>query len=258
MAGSDRIIDDRIFDGFSRISLEDMGKVKLMNRVDTKFVANIRQLKALLQRMESEYYIQDIENQLNMPYYTRYFDTAELDMFYQHQRGKKVRQKIRLRLYEGSMDLPFLEVKSKNNKGRTSKKRILMEDGENLAFYDEFLDKHAFYPFTVLLPAIENHFYRMTLVNRDMTERVTIDTELSFHNPLTRLDKEFPDLCIVEWKKDGRVLNSFLERNLRDLHIHQMGFSKYCIGVATTTELLRLNRLKQKLRMVDKIRKGLR
>ena len=40
---------------------------------------------------------------------------------------------------------------------------------------------------------------------------------------------------------------------LRDLHIHQTGFSKCCIGMVTTNPQLKQNNFKQKLRMLRKI-----
>ena len=40
---------------------------------------------------------------------------------------------------------------------------------------------------------------------------------------------------------------------LRKLHIQSAGFSKYCIGSALTVSHLKCNRLKPKLRMLNKI-----
>ena len=57
-------------------------------------------------------------------------------MYLAHQNGRVIREKIRVRTYVSS-GLTFLEVKNKNNKGRTDKKRIrvqgvnsLRQDGE--------------------------------------------------------------------------------------------------------------------------------
>ena len=245
---------DRVVESLpGRISLEDMGKVRLMNRTDTKFVTHISKIASLLEIASEEYLVQEIDGRLNMPYFTRYYDTPTCHMYYEHQRGKKNRQKIRTRLYEGSMELPFLEIKTKNNKGRTKKKRILMEEGEELFVYSEFMGEHSMYLIEDLLPKIDNHFYRITLVNKNLTERITIDSQIEFHNLETDTIKELDNLGIIEWKRTGRNNISGLERIIRDLRIGQSGFSKYCMGMAMTDERLSHNRLKPKIRMVERL-----
>lgn len=248
------MIDSSIINSFKPISLEEMGKVKLMNRIDTKFVTDIDRLQELLRKAsEAGYMIQQIDGESNMPYYTRYYDTADVQMFYQHQRGKKNRQKIRVRRYEGSDTPPFIEIKSKNNKGRTKKKRVAMVNDREIAPHFDFLSSNSNYDPSSLMPHIENHFYRITLVNRDMTERITVDSSLEFHNLVTGKRVSLDNIGIIEWKRDGRSSKSELDSILRDLRIHQSGFSKYCVGMAVTNPELRQNRLKKKLRMIRSI-----
>lgn len=250
-----RSLDNILLDKFSTISLEEMGKVKLMNRVDSKFVTTVQKIAELLEAAKEDYFMQEINGEKNMPYYTCYYDTEDVDMFYQHVRGKKTRQKIRHRLYEGSMTIPFLEIKNKNNKGRTKKKRVSMEEGELLNLYWDFIEDNSFYTSENLEPQIENHFYRITLVNRDMTERITIDTSLEFRNFKTGNKTALPEIGIIEWKRDGVSGKSGLGALLRTLQIHESGFSKYCIGMALTNPGLKQNRLKPKLRLIEKLSK---
>lgn len=247
------MIEESIFENFSTISLEEMEKVRLMNRIDSKYITNESNLRALLEIISQRYYVQEIESMHNMPYSTLYFDTPDADMFYQHVRGKKTRQKIRTRIYEGSMDIPFLEIKMKNNKGRTRKKRVLMENGEELLTYLDFLTKHTNYEIGSLIPQVRNHFRRVTLVNLEMTERITIDTDIQFQNIVSLQEKKLHNLGIIEWKRDGVSCKSGLENILRSLHIHESGFSKYCMGMALTNPILRHNRLKPKIRLMEKI-----
>ena len=248
-----QLIDNSITDSFEPISLEEMGKVRLMNRVDTKYVTSIDKIQKLLRLASEGYMIQQIDGQSNMPYYTRYYDTVDTDMFYQHQRGKKNRQKVRVRHYEGSNTPPFVEIKTKNNKGRTKKKRISMDMGTGLRHYHDFLQRHSNYNPVSLIPHIENHFYRITLVNKEMTERITIDTNLEFHNLITDERINLPNIGIIEWKRDGQSSKSELGSLLKDLRIHKSGFSKYCIGMAATNSELRQNRLKKRLRKIERI-----
>lgn len=247
------MIDPAILNSFKTISLEEMGKVRLMNRIDTKYVTTVEKIAQLLRMASSEYLIQEIDGKSNMPYYTRYYDTANVHMFYQHQRGKKNRQKIRIRHYEESTSLPFVEIKTKNNKGRTKKKRVEMSEGSELTPYFDFLNSNSGYDPSTLIPHIENHFYRITLVNKDMTERITIDTNLEFHNLTTDRRLNLDNLGIIEWKRDGNSNKSMLDKILKELRIQQSGFSKYCIGMAVTNPDLRQNRMKKKLRKIERI-----
>lgn len=247
------MIDSAILDSFKTISLDEMGKVRLMNRVDTKYVTSIERIIGLLKLASDDYMIQEISGRSNMPYYTRYYDTDNVQMFYQHQRGKKNRQKIRVRLYEECDTLPFIEIKTKNNKGRTHKKRVVMDNGSDIAHYSDFINKHSLYEPSSLIPHIENHFYRITLVNKELTERITIDSNLEFHNLTTDKRISLDNIGIIEWKRDGINCKSPFDLILKNLHIHPCGFSKYCIGMAATNPCLKQNRLKQKLRMINRL-----
>jgi hypothetical protein len=147
-----------------------------------------------------------------------------------------------------------MEVKTKNNHGRTKKKRI---EVCNMNLADEekrqFLAKHLRYDVDSLVPALNNHFSRITLVNKAKTERLTIDSSLRFNNLQNGCERDMADLVIIELKRDGLVFSPVLEM-LRQLRIHPHGFSKYCMGSALTCNgQLPVNRFKRKLIEVDKI-----
>lgn len=244
-----------ILESFPTIALEEMDKVRLMNRVDTKYVTTLPCLMHLLEMATGEYHVQQIGDRVNMPYYTCYFDTPDCDMFAQHQRGRKTRQKIRLRVYEDS-GTSFIEIKNKNNKGRTSKKRMPAFDGEGIMQYSDFIRSHSHYVPEFLLPQIRNRFRRITLVNNLMTERLTIDTDLRFSNPVTGLECSPEGIVIIELKREGDC-HSPVAGMLRELRIHPGGFSKYCVGMALTNGSLKQNRLKPKLHWVRRMCKGM-
>ncbi len=245
-------ISDRL-KAFRTISLGEMGKVKLMNRIDTKFVTTVDKIIGLLGVLSENYMVQEIDGESYLPYYTKYFDTADVDMFYQHQRGKKNRQKVRVRRYESGSTPPFVEIKTKNNKGRTKKKRVEMVNGTDLTRYEPFFSDYCRYNPSLLVPQIENHFYRITLVNRDMTERITIDLAVEFHNVKTNMSHHLNNIGIIEWKRDGRRGSSGLDSILRRMKIHPSGFSKYCVGMALTNPKLNRNRIKKKIRRINKM-----
>ena len=223
-----------------------------MNRTDTKFVTTLTMLRQLLQMAQTDYYVQEIDGQRNMLYDTTYFDTDHYDMYNVHQHGHSNRQKIRFRTYVSS-NLQFMEVKTKNNHGRTKKKRIEVSD---MDLHDdvkrEFLGRTLRYDIDCLMPHMHNYFHRITLVNKGKTERLTIDTQLQFNNIVSGQHKDMGDLVIIELKRDGMVYSPVLQM-LRDLHIHPHGFSKYCMGAAMTNDSLLVNRFKEKLRDVDRI-----
>ncbi len=242
-----------ILESFDPITLEQMSSVKLMNRTDTKFVTNVEKLMQLLEMAQTDYYVQDIDGGRNLQYDTTYFDTTDYDMYRQHQCGHTNRQKIRFRTYCVS-GLQFMEVKTKNNHGRTKKKRIEVTD---MDLNDEekrlFLGKHLRYGVNTLQPALNNHFSRITLVNKGKTERLTIDSGLRFNNLQSGQQLDMGQLVIIELKRDGLVFSPVLEM-LRQLRIQPHGFSKYCMGSALTgSTLLPVNRFKRKLIEVNKL-----
>lgn len=240
---------------FAPISLDEMSGVKLMNRTDTKFVTNTAKLHQLLMLAQQDYYVQEISGERNLEYDTTYFDTMSFDMYNQHQWGHTNRQKIRFRTYCIS-GLQFMEVKTKNNHGRTKKKRIEVGD---MDLKDEakrlFLGRHLRYGVDTLQPALNNHFSRITLVNKAKTERLTIDSGLRFRNLLNNEEKDMGNLVVIELKRDGLQPSPVLEM-LRQLRIQPHGFSKYCMGSALTgRDHLSVNRFKRKLIEVNKLLK---
>ena len=243
---------DDLLQQFPPISLSEMSSVKLMNRTDTKFLTTVSGLCELLQMAQEDYYVQEIDGHRVAEYQTTYFDTTGHDMFYEHQHGHANRQKLRFRSYVSS-NLLFMEVKTKNNHGRTKKKRIAVDD-LNLqdAVKADFLGRHLRYAAGPLIPVVRNRFKRITLVNRAKTERLTIDLCVNFYGMQTGRDCDMGPLVIIELKRDGLGFSPVLAM-LRELRIHPHGFSKYCFGLALTTPGLRLNRLKPKMVEVRKI-----
>lgn len=238
----------------NHITLDEMGSVKLMNRVDTKYVVHLSTLCTILRRSVGLYRVQIINDEARQAYFTTYLDTCNLDMYMTHHNGHKSREKIRVRTYLNSGST-FLEVKNKSNKGRTDKKRIEVESVERVynSRVFNFLSNVAKYNLDEIIPVLSNKFRRITLVNHAMTERLTIDTDIVFSNLLTDLSASLDEIAIIEVKRDERV-ESPIMKILSDLRVKQMGFSKYCIGTAMTNNNIRKNRFKQRLHCIDKLK----
>ena len=243
-----------ILQDFRPITLDEMSGIKLMNRIDTKFVTTRDRLLLLLDMARDEYRAQDLRGNRLSRYDTTYFDTDDFAMYRIHQAGHAGRQKIRFRTYVSS-NLQFMEVKTKNNHGRTKKKRIPVSD-MNLADEQKrlFLAAHLRYDADSLQPAIRNQFDRITLVNHAKTERLTIDTNLAFHSLVSGEERQMNPLVVIELKRDGLCYSPVLEM-LRQLRIQPHGFSKYCMGSALTNAQLPVNRFKEKLIEINKILK---
>lgn len=255
-----------VFDGIlgrmTPITLSEMESIKLMNRIDTKFIANSDNLPAILEMAHQHgYYAQEINGSRIAEYDTLYYDTADLAMYTMHHNRQLRRQKIRVRKYIGS-DLTFLEVKNKTNTGRTKKKRRQIPEGDfpvNLTSslsktpdVQEFIAQKSRFPVESLLPQLHTRFSRITLVNKAHTERLTIDFHLTWVNDVTKRTAEFSKLMIIELKQDGHA-ESEMKDILSNLHIHPAKMSKYCIGVALTNPQAKLNRFKPKIRKINRI-----
>lgn len=237
------------------ITLDEMHAIRLMNRTDTKFVTDRVTLERLLDLARGNYYSQETCGKRVSPYCTTYWDgVAEHEMFRSHLCGHSPRTKVRVRTYLDTHDT-FLEIKKKNNHGKTSKKRIAVPSLEavmNERAGEEFLNGLTGYTFADIRPTLGNRFNRITLVNFGKTERLTIDFDLVFHNYETGFDEIMDNIVIIELKRDGRASSPILSI-LRQLRVKPAGFSKYCIGSAVTNPDLRQNRFKPRLRKIDKI-----
>ncbi|MBQ2608005.1 MAG: polyphosphate polymerase domain-containing protein [Paludibacteraceae bacterium] len=238
-----------------------MESVKLMNRIDTKFAVPLSVLPAILRAAQADYYAQEIDGRRIATYDTMYYDTDTLDMYIRHHDRQLVRQKIRVRQYVDS-HLTFLEIKRKNNKGRTKKKRISVPGfairsntvghGKQDVKVADFIEQKSRYHWQEITPHLRTTFRRITLVNRAKTERLTIDMDLVWENVVSGLTMTYPNLVIIELKRDGNQ-PSKMTHIMQDLRIHPLKISKYCIGTALTTPGLKQNRFKKKIRSIEKM-----
>ena len=248
-----------IVDGMKPITLDEMSGVKLMNRIDTKYLVTEAQLKAILLRIRDGYFAQEVEGKRLAAYSTVYYDTPELTMYLIHHNRHLVRDKVRVRTYVDSR-LTFCEVKHKSNKGRTKKKRIAVEPIPDITDNPEaaaFLAERLPYPVDTLSPHLVTIFDRFTLVNYGKTERLTIDCNLRFDNLRNGATASMSPLVVMELKQDGRA-QSLLKDVLFDMRIQPFKVSKYCIGTCLTRPDVKQNRFKKKLRVIERMRNGAR
>jgi len=236
---------------FPKVNLDDLDKVKLMNRVDLKYCIHINKLPAILKAIQSDYSLLEIQDKIIFEYDNTYFDTPDNQMYKSHQNGKKNRFKIRIRKYVQS-DINFLEVKFKNNKGRTIKERIERSDFQsNFTNHElQFIEQSSSFSGHQLEPKIRSFFNRFTLVDNEFTERVTIDIFPGFKN--NEREIILNNLVIIEIKQSKTSKPALITKILKEYKISKQGFSKYCIGRSLLEEEIKRNNFKPLLLKIKK------
>lgn len=228
-----------------------MDSVKLMDRTDTKFVFNSVELPSILSELTTDYKVLEINNARISKYESLYFDTPNFDLYHKHQTGKLNRYKIRFRRYVES-NLNFFEVKFKNNKGRTIKNRVKQEEVFRTIQHQakELLNDKTNLLSENLEPKIWVNYSRITLVNKNSPERVTIDLNLHFIKD--DQIKYIQNLIIAEVKQDRTSSSPFMKL-MKKHHVRQGSISKYCFGIVTFFEKIKQNNFKPKLIPIKKI-----
>lgn len=246
------LISNNILYDFNPIELSDLNKVQLLNRKDTKYVLNMAQLQPILEKLLQSYNILKIDNNLTFEYDNKYFDTENFLFYYQHHNEKRNRYKIRFRNYR-SINKTYFEIKTKNNKNRTVKKRLLSEHSqENFSDAEiNLINQITGISHEDLNQSLNVRFSRMTLVDYQFNERLTIDTNLVVKNGKDH--KIFENLVIAEIKQSKYNPKSPFIKSLRELKISEMKFSKYCMGMIHLYDHLKKNRFKPKLFSINKI-----
>ena len=237
---------------FNRISLKDLDKVQLLNRKDTKFVFSQNKLLQLLDRLKPFYRILEIEGKRTFIYDNTYFDTDEFFFYTQHHNECRKRFKVRHRKYCETND-QYFEIKIKDNKNRTIKKRLKINDGNGHFGEEEkrLISETIGLSPQHLNPKLNMQFSRITLADKSFSERLTIDTNLSVLNGTG--SKMFDQLVISEIKQKKYNPKSNFIRILRNLKIPEMRFSKYCMGMLHVNRGIKYNRFKPKLLRINKI-----
>ncbi|MDF1559187.1 MAG: polyphosphate polymerase domain-containing protein [Bacteroidales bacterium] len=245
-----------ILQGFEPVGLDGTYNVRYMNRVDTKYLFPVSKLPLLLRSVRSVYSALEIDNEREFCYKTVYFDTPDLVFYLQHVTGKLNRTKVRVRSYE-SNGLTFLEVKQKSNKGRTSKtrqeKEKVMDGMDHLEESHEFLEELISADSTSLKPVLNTGFTRITLVNLQHAERITVDYNITWNN-LKGECLKMPYLAIAEIKSEKSTALSPFFMQLKSQGIRSTGFSKYVTGMALLNGATKQNNIKPKFLLLNRIR----
>lgn len=241
---------------FDPVGLNEMEGVRLMNRKDTKYLFSVEQLPAVLKELNSNYSVLEIDGFRVHCYESLYFDTGSFKFYIDHHNGKLNRHKVRHRKYVES-ELNFVEVKSKNNKGMTRKRRMeissmLFPQTALSEEEEEFVRKWQDVDPESLNATLNVEFSRLALVDKKFRERITIDVGLSYSVNEKRT-KAPGDIVVAEVKRGSASDPSDFMAIMRRLRIQPTQFSKYCFGINLLYPLVKYNLFKPKNMAYNKL-----
>ncbi len=239
---------------FRPITLSEMDNVTLLNRMDTKYVFEVEKLPSFLEKIKDGYRVLEANPLRYTNYDSLYYDTPDFKLYFTHHRGKSGRYKIRFRSYNDTK-LFFLEIKHKNNKGRTDKSRKRKEEIEQTLSPDsiEYIKRKSSVDATQLEPKLQVEFSRLTFVNNEENERATIDFNLRFRRNGTQVS--LPGIVVAEIKQSKFSVKSGAIAALRELKVREENMSKYCVGASLVYPHLKQNNFKEKIHKINKLHK---
>ncbi len=251
-----------LFAGFAPVSLDALNqKAAMLERLDNKYLVRESVLRDALPELMRHFDVLEIDGKRAFTYDTCYFDDAEHHSYFDHHQGRRRRCKVRVRRYNDAQ-LCFVEVKLKDRRGQTIKKRMpyaldkygTLDASANdhvnrcyLGLYGQAFEHQ-------LQPVIEMRYRRITLVAREGGERMTIDAELSFRAG-EHCRHAADDVLVIETKSANG--NGLADKVLRALHQHPThGCSKYCVGMAALQAVQRHNKFLPALRKLEVLPAG--
>jgi hypothetical protein len=239
-----------LLERFPALTLADLDRVSLQDRMDTKFVFPETLLARILDELiHAGYGILQINDCRAFGYSSTYFDTENYELYKRHACGKLNRYKVRLRRYLDT-DASYFEVKFKNNRGRTLKNRVKLHDGNEESASTRLVAESTPYQFSNLHPCLVVDFNRITLVSPDFKERLTLDMDLSYKLS----DKQWKvDGLVIAELKQNRAETSFFSQLMKRCHVRPSPLSKYCLGMSKLAEGVKSNNFKPQILMVKKI-----
>ena len=246
---------EEILNEFEPISLQQMDKVKLQDRIDTKFMLLENMLPVVLKKMQENYFVLNIKDIRYNHYETLYFDTEDFEHYLRHHNGRVNRYKFRARRYVES-NLNFFEVKFKNSKGRTIKDRIKSQEiPQTIADTSHELIKiiSNVNPDSLVAKLWVN-YQRMTFVSKTSEERLTLDTKLTFLDNNQTI--QMKGLVIAEVKQGSSRDKSKFVTLMRQLRVKEKSISKYCLGVISLNKNIKKNNFKPTLLYLQKLLKA--
>jgi hypothetical protein len=241
-----------LLDDFDTISLQDASAASLMDRLDRKFLLQSGLLAHILKAARTDYRALVVQGTSGSRYSTCYYDTPDLGFYRAHHGDRFPRHKVRVRWYMDSGER-YLELKHKTNRERTLKTRALLPaswTAPDRIGAELFAWMGARVPFPELEKSLVVDFTRITLVRRDMKERITFD--LGVRASVGERSCHFPRVVIAELKQERSARSPMLEV-LRGMHLRQGSLSKYCLGIASLRPGVKTNQFRETFRRIESL-----
>ena len=219
---------------FGVASLELLADRMLTVRSDWKFVLPQAVLPKLLRSLSETHLVLMAGEARWGRYSSQYYDTPGLDCFHDHRRGKPRRFKVRHRDYL-DRHLTMLEIKDRDPRGDTHKRRLPQVWRQRVVDVHgaTFLSEGGHVPVGQLIPTVANRFWRLTLLGKEVQERLTVDLGIGFG--LNGRQTDLSGVCVLEVKSaEPRHLTPTLAL-LSRAGMRPRGMSKYCIGTCLLT-----------------------
>lgn len=215
------------------VALDELDRdVALQTRVDRKYVVDIADVIALVDRLGERLRGLEVDGRRRSSYESVYFDTETFDSYLGAAHHRPERFKVRTRRIL-EQDGCWIEVKRRARRGRNDKARRSHDPGRPTTLTAEsarFLS--GFDPvrphLAQLRPAVRTRYRRTTLSVGD--QRVTIDTDFAADD-LQGNSVGVGDRLIVETKSSGRA--GAADRALWQLGQRPVRVSKYAVAVAS-------------------------
>lgn len=236
----------------STVSLAELDTVALLNRIDKKYVLNEQQLLQIIPVIQLHYKVLSIDGHRIFTYENNYFDTPNLQFYYDHHNGYTNRMKVRSRRYKET-NTSFFEIKKKENVDRTAKTRervnqlVQTIDDNTKAMVQCFSRKSL----VDLELKLNNNFNRITFVNHTQTERMTLDFNIQFSDEYTQ--KNFSNFYVLEIKQSKSNGRSVITETLKKNNIREQSFSKYIFGVIALKDHVRKNNFLPLIKKINKL-----
>jgi len=232
------------------VSLQELDRVRLLDRAETKVLLPLGDVTELLQRVADQYFTLEIDGGYVQRYRTEYFDSHDFSTYHDHHNRLGRRFKARYRTYVDS-GMTFFELK------RNVRGRIIKERQRSSAPFGEIWDSDVAFArrhgidLSGFRPSVTVEYDRLLLARLDPQERVTIDVATSFR----RGDRQVvaAGLAICEFKQPRVDRSSPAMSACRELGHRPRSMSKYCTGVATCHVDVKRNRFLPTFRHLIKL-----
>jgi len=247
---------------FSTLSLTELNaKASFLKRIDKKYLLNWKQFSDVLDDLKKDFQVLEIKWQKIFSYDNVYMDTEDYMFYNQHQNKEKNRTKIRTRYYVDS-NLAFFEFKQKND-WITSKYRYefpseehgFMTRGKKRFFEWVWQSTYNGEKAPKITPSIKTTYKRITLVNKDGSERLTIDFDIRTLDLRWENTSEvnLKNLVIIESKSLNKKCGSckiMTKHNIKKAK----SCSKYSLWVVYSWLAKKFDTFKETIKQIKEIR----